>query len=267
MSLGEKIKSARLEAGLSQRQLCGDTITRNMLSQIENGSARPSMDTLSWFARQLGRPVSWFLEEEAVSSPNQPAIARARQAYSAGEFRQALESLEDCRQPDELFDSERWLLEAMSLMGFAKEVLAQGKAVYAVTLLEQAWQAGEKTPYFTAPLKREWTLLMYEAQPAKASELAQTLPPDDRELCLLAEAAIARQEYAAAARVLDAARERDPHWHYLRGQTALAQKDYSHAAEHYRMAEAQYPALCAQALEQCYRELEDYKMAYLYAKK
>ena len=47
MTLGEKIRQARLEAGLSQRQLCGDTVTRNMLSQIENGSARPSMDTLS----------------------------------------------------------------------------------------------------------------------------------------------------------------------------------------------------------------------------
>ena len=50
MELGEKIKQARLEAGLSQRQLCGDTVTRNMLSQIENGSARPSMDTLRFFA-------------------------------------------------------------------------------------------------------------------------------------------------------------------------------------------------------------------------
>ena len=46
MTLGEKIRQARLDAHLSQRELCGDVITRNMLSQIENGSARPSMDTL-----------------------------------------------------------------------------------------------------------------------------------------------------------------------------------------------------------------------------
>ena len=63
MTLGEKLKAARLEAGLSQRQLCGDVITRNMLSQIENGSARPSMDTLGYFAGKLGKPISWFLEE------------------------------------------------------------------------------------------------------------------------------------------------------------------------------------------------------------
>ena len=38
MTIGQRLKQARLEAGLSQRQLCGDTITRNMLSLIENGA-------------------------------------------------------------------------------------------------------------------------------------------------------------------------------------------------------------------------------------
>ena len=47
MTIGEKIRLARQEAGLSQRQLCGQQVTRNMLSQIENGSARPSVDTLT----------------------------------------------------------------------------------------------------------------------------------------------------------------------------------------------------------------------------
>ena len=46
MSLGEKLRQARLEAGLSQRALCGEEITRNMLSRIENGAAQPSMRTL-----------------------------------------------------------------------------------------------------------------------------------------------------------------------------------------------------------------------------
>ena len=78
MTLGEKIKQARLEAGLSQRQLCGEEVTRNMLSQIENGSAKPSMATLSYFATRLGKSVSFFLEEEAVCSPNQEIMTAAR---------------------------------------------------------------------------------------------------------------------------------------------------------------------------------------------
>ncbi|WP_353959843.1 helix-turn-helix domain-containing protein, partial [Klebsiella pneumoniae] len=59
MALGELLKQARLEKGLSQRQLCGEEITRNMLSQIENGSAKPSMATLSYLAGRLGKPVSY----------------------------------------------------------------------------------------------------------------------------------------------------------------------------------------------------------------
>ena len=57
MALSQRLKQARLEAGLSQKALCGDRITRNMLSQIENGSARPSMDTLRYLAQQLGKPA------------------------------------------------------------------------------------------------------------------------------------------------------------------------------------------------------------------
>ncbi len=77
MSLGEKLRLARQEAGLSQRALCGDAITRNMLSQIENGVAKPSMATLQYLAGRLQKPVSYFLEEFAAeSSP----LARLGQA-------------------------------------------------------------------------------------------------------------------------------------------------------------------------------------------
>ena len=62
MELGQRIRRARLDAGLSQRQLCGEYITRNMLSLIENGSAKPSMDTLRYLSEKLHKPVSYFLE-------------------------------------------------------------------------------------------------------------------------------------------------------------------------------------------------------------
>ena len=107
MELGERLRQARLEAGLSQRQLCGETITRNMLSQIENGSARPSMDTLRMLAVRLDKPISYFLEEQAVTSPNQALMAQARQADPGA----VLALLKDYRAPDEVFDHERYLLE------------------------------------------------------------------------------------------------------------------------------------------------------------
>ena len=81
MELGQKLKQARLEAGLSQRQLCGDTITRNMLSQIENGTANPSDATLQALCARLGKPVSYFREE--VPSPNLSLLHQAQAAPPA----------------------------------------------------------------------------------------------------------------------------------------------------------------------------------------
>ena len=123
MELGEKIKQARLEAGLSQRQLCGDAVTRNMLSQIENGSARPSMDTLRYFAARLGKTLSYFLEEDAVLSPNQQVMRNAREAYDGGNWEAVLETLKEFRQPDDLFCRERDLLETLAALELAQTAL------------------------------------------------------------------------------------------------------------------------------------------------
>ena len=93
MELGEKLRQARLEAGLSQRQLCGEEITRNMLSQIEHGTARPSMKTLQYLAARLGKTVGYFLEEETVVSANQGLLLTARGQYDTGFLDGHLEKL------------------------------------------------------------------------------------------------------------------------------------------------------------------------------
>ena len=133
MELGQRLKAARLELGLSQRQLCGDVITRNMLSQIENGTARPSMDTLRFLAGALGKPLSFFLEEDAVTSPNQAVMARARKAQDS---KNVLEILAQYRGPDEVFDRERELLTRLAILDLAKASAEEGKNIYAASLLE-----------------------------------------------------------------------------------------------------------------------------------
>lgn len=264
MELGEKLRTARLEAGLSQRQLCGDTITRNMLSQIEHGAARPSMDTLRSLAERLGKSVSYFLEEQAVTSPNQEVMASARKAYLAAEYENTAEHLARYKSPDPVFDWEYHLLHALCLMGLAQRAAEDDRRPYAEELLHQAAQAGSLTPYYTPALERERLLLLAAVSPAPAVEAA--LAPDDRELLLRAEAALARNDPAQCAAYLDAAQDRDaPRWHLLRGEAAFTQKDYAIAAEHLHKAEDIYPTETAPRLEACYRELGDFKLAYEYA--
>lgn len=136
MHLGEKLRQARLEAGLSQRQLCGDTITRNMLSQIENGSANPSMATLQYLAGKLGKTVSYFLQEDAVLSPNPELLQQARQAYAAKKYQAVLNMAADYQAPDPLFDQEWHYLCALSALALAEQLAERSDWMGAVPLLE-----------------------------------------------------------------------------------------------------------------------------------
>ena len=261
MELGERLRQARIEAGLSQRQLCGNTITRNMLSQIENGSAKPSMDTLRYLAARLEKPIGYFLEDTAVTSPNQEVMANARQA----EPDRVLEILGRYQEPDEVFDAERWLLEYRACLTLARQALEAGKKGYAAALLERAKQAGAHTPYYSPETERCRTVLCYEAGMLSAREAAERIGQDPRELFLQAEAALETEKPEKSAAILDTMELRSQRWHFLRAETYLRQGEYGKAAEHYQQAESWDPKRIYSRLEQCYRELEDYKQAYFYA--
>lgn len=261
MELGKRLKQARLDAGLSQRQLCGDVITRNMLSQIENGAARPSMDTLRYLSARLDKPVSFFLEEDVLTSANQQIMEKARSANA----REALELLKAYRSPDPVFDRERWLLEALSCLELAQQAIEEARPGYAAALLEQAAQAGLQTPYYTPELERRRLLLCHRIKLLPAAQIAIALPDLTEELLLRAAAALEKAEPVRCGSILEAAENRDARWHFLRGEAYLAQQEYHEAAAHYRQAETYQTPVIWQRLELCYRELEDFKMAYEYA--
>lgn len=136
MEIGQKLREARLAAGLSQRVLCGDVITRNMLSQIENGVAKPSMATLQYLAGRLGKPVGYFLEEQTVLSPNTGTMTLARGAYAHRRHDRVLKILEGYQGPDPLFDQEKTYLFALSGLAYAEQIL-QSDPQGAEQLLEQ----------------------------------------------------------------------------------------------------------------------------------
>ena len=248
MNIGEKIRCARLEAGLSQRALCGEQITRNMLSLIENGSANPSMDTLTYFARQLNKPVSYFLDENTVVSPNQGLIETARAAFAAGDYAAALQITGQYQSPDPVFDSELGLLEGLSRLFLAEQALSQGRKPYAESLLAQR----PDTPYFTPTLERQWLLLLGKLPPA-----------DDRELLLRAEDALSKDLPRRSLEYLHAAQDHDTSdWYFLCGKAYLALQDYENAAASFEKAQDAAPQHRLTSLETCYRELGDFEKAY-----
>jgi len=260
MELGEKIRQARLEAGLSQRQLCGDEITRNMLSLIENGSAKPSMKTLQYLAARLGKSVSYFLEENVSLSPNQSVMETIRRLYDAGEYREAALALEAYQAPDAAFDREWNLLYVLIHLELARWAIDQRRTLYARELLQKA---DRPVPYCQEELLRRRLLLTARL---KAQRVSALLPSLDEELLLRAQEALEEGRAQRAGRLLDAAEDRDSvRWQLLRGNTCLMEKDYKTAADWFHRAERDAPAETAGRLELCYRELGDFKKAYEYA--
>ena len=255
MELGIRLRQARLEAGLSQRQLCGEEITRNMLSQIENGSARPSMDTLRYLATRLGKPIGYFLEEQAVLSPNQSIMAQARNA--TGEA--VLDLLNQYQTPDEMFDRERWLLEALTCLELAEKAFREKRKEYAGALLARAEKAGALTPYYTPEMEQRRQFLSFKAG------FLPALTADQQALTLLAQSFLAQNAPEKCIGILQAVDPYGEIHHFLLGQAYLQLSQYENAIGHLLLAEPYDPQTVYAALESCYSALEDFKQAYFYA--
>lgn len=257
MSLGKRIKEARVAARLTQGQLCGEVITRNMLSLIENDKARPSTETLQHFAAALSKPMSYFLEEDSVYSPNQAAMITAEAAYADRDYEAVLAAVDYYEGPDPVFDNLRYLLEVLACEKLAEEAIADGKTIYALNLLEQAEKAAQKTPYAPDPDRR--TILRYRADP-KSAETALISTTDV--LLIRAENAILRRNYPLAAKILDAAEDRPHRWYLLRGTAAFHMKEGKLAVTCLENAEEHFPREVPLLLEQAYLLQKDYTKAY-----
>lgn len=239
MTMGQRILAARLAAGLSQRELAGEEITRNMLSSLEHDAANPSVATLRYLSQRLGRPVSWFLGEERSSE--------AIEAFESGDYRRCRELMD--------FQERRWL-EPLALLREAEQALEAGRVPYARELLSRL--SGKSSPLYGPELRRKAAVLRCRCGDHEDI-------PEDGALLQKACAALAAKQPEDALRYLAAMDHHSKHWHRLMGEAHFARGDYAHAREHYHRCESAFDV--RERLEICYRELEDYKMAYLYAKK
>ena len=88
MNIGEKIRSARLDMHMTQAQVAGDKITRNMLSAIESGKASPSLETLYHIANILDLKISYLLSEDIDESTYKKTklMPEIKKAYVNGNY-------------------------------------------------------------------------------------------------------------------------------------------------------------------------------------
>lgn len=70
--VGQKVRALRKEMGMTQQDLAGDEFTKSFISQIEKNHARPSLRSLQIIADRLGKPISYFLDENYSPSSLDP---------------------------------------------------------------------------------------------------------------------------------------------------------------------------------------------------
>jgi tetratricopeptide (TPR) repeat protein len=92
--IGESIRTARLNAGLTQRQLAEGRYTKAYISALEKGHAKPSMAALNFIAGRLGLPAAQLLPGENVRWPR----LEADLLLASGRWQEAVDAYEDLTQ-------------------------------------------------------------------------------------------------------------------------------------------------------------------------
>lgn len=168
--LGKRIKEARLAKKMTQTEVVGNFITRNMLSQIESGTATPSLKTLEYLAGVLDIPVQTLLPDSREGSADltdhpDPEVAadaaklcEAKEHYAEGRYDLAsklAESLINGR-----FSDEGFAIAARCCMSMAAESENAGDMSRAAQLAQKADELADRGIYASREIKTGCTLLL-----------------------------------------------------------------------------------------------------------
>lgn len=149
MNIGERIRQLRLSKLMTQADLAGDRITRNMLCTIERGAALPSLPTAVYLAKRLGVPVGLLLAEEGEEAPYHKLLdfPNVKRAFENRDFSGCLSLLNASFADSE--DDEVLLLRAEAEYGLACSFFEEGRFRRACAAFDRAIEAGERSIYNT----------------------------------------------------------------------------------------------------------------------
>ena len=280
MNIGERIRELRISKLMTQSELAGNQITRNMLSCIENGSANPSLATIIYIAGRLNVPAGFLLAEEGdeIVYRKMSNLSNIKRAYTAGDLRGCRSlCISACPEPDDEIN----LLLANCDAGIAAEEFWNGKLRSSCRFFDEALSYAEKTIYPTEPIVEEARLYFRYME-----RISHTLYSDmlDEEKSLQIRSTSAFATYLGALEAMDAENDAvaeaflqnaDPStffYSHIRIRIMMRQKDFKASQKVLlQLLNAEtplnkielYTVLCE--LEICCREIDDFKGAYNYA--
>ena len=101
LELGQRIKAARDEKQWKQKELAARVHVEPMtVSRWERGKNTPDLDTLSAVARELDKPLSYFVEQREVAESIEQRLTRMEEGLSGlrSEIALVLTELQEVRR-------------------------------------------------------------------------------------------------------------------------------------------------------------------------
>ena len=284
MNIGERIRELRISKLMTQADLAGDRITRNMLSCIENGSANPSLSTIVYIAGRLGVPAGFLLAEQGdeMAYRKMSNLSNIKKAYTTGDVQSCRSlCLSGCPEPDD----EISLLLAHCDTGIAVEEFWSGRLRSSCRFFDEALSYAEKTIYSTDAVEAE-IRVYFRFMERISHTLYSDLLDEEKELSVKSNTVLS--QYLDALNALDIgdtsvaehlidrlanSGENSFFKAHLQNKLLIAAKNYKQAQKALQqlLQDGNMPLnkielyTVLEDLEICCRENEDYKNAYRFA--
>ena len=141
--LGDRLRSLRLTAGLTQSQVAGDRFSKEYISQIERGKTRPTPESIAWLAGQLGVDPAFLGSGVSTDLRGriEAILTRAEALVESHRHLEAAELFASARREVGATGSAE--LEVRALSGEAWARAQEGEAREAVELLLVARELAE----------------------------------------------------------------------------------------------------------------------------
>lgn len=270
MLLGEKIKLARQAKKITQSQLAGDKVTRNMISRIETGTANPSLDTIKYLAQRLSLPVSYLLSEDddLLFYEKKEKMSVIYTAYTSKDYSYCIEKIDSLSG----LDNELAYLLTNSLFERGKQNLVRGALQSAMKDFERAEESIHLTVLDTLHIST--VLKMYKSIVSNIQ--APLLEFDDAEYAAGLHSTFDYDMYRYLVQDYDYEFKNESMRYHAAAKKLIRERKYSDAVPRLlkaseKMAAQGYNSFVLFSiytdLEQCYKQLFDFENAYRYASK
>jgi transcriptional regulator with XRE-family HTH domain len=156
--LGRKIKEARIAKKMTQSQVVGNFITRNMLSQIESGVATPSVKTLGYLSQVLQIPFSQLIPDEQDDALT--LLETAKTLLAEREFEKVMEM--EAEFPAPLKD-EFAAIFSLACLSLSKKNLLSDRFLEAMQYAQKSASYADQGIYSNAANRSECILILTKA--------------------------------------------------------------------------------------------------------